>query len=170
MHTHMDKISTKRNIVESLQKDAKRNYKLKETTIEEIMDEVCQKFQSELTFETFYQMCDVFRVTGDWQCADPLKDAASKISTTELKRILDFLLSEGIKEEWDNCEVGVGCIIMGHSAGDWLKMDDERFELLKPYLDADILQTFIEDGNVRKLIDIPSGNLRTVFNILLKKE
>lgn len=166
----MDKIQTKRKIVKSLQKDTKKICKQKEHRIEKIMDDVCRNFQTELTFETFYQMCDVFRVSEGWQCGDSLEDAAGKIPTTELKRILDFLLTEGKKKKWDECEVGVGCIIVGHSVDDWLKMDDERFELLKPHLDTDILQTFIEDRKVRELNDIPSGDLRTVFNILLKRK
>jgi len=128
-----------------------------------------REFEENPTFATFYTMCDIVRKSEAWQCADSLREAGSKIPIPELKKILEFITTEGQDSKWNECEISVYVIIESHHYNKtWISMSDERLECLAPHLDHDFWNDLIEQGNLRDPQDIPHEKLRTVLDSILK--
>ncbi len=128
-------------------------------------------FDEDLTFLSFYALCDIVRKADEWQCADSLQDAGYKIPTPELKKILEFITTEGKKRKWTPCEFSVHIIIESHHCNNsWRDMDDERLECLLPYLDDEFWCDLSDRASMRNAKDMSIKDLRTVFNIILKPQ
>ena len=147
----------------------KRKRRPKRNQVEKVFD----AFERKPTFETFYNMCNVIRKTDSYQCNDSLTDHAHEIPFAELKKIIEFLVTEGEKEKWEECDVGVSTIVEGHIVhGNFDEMSDERLELLLPYMEEDVWVTFVERSNLRPPSAMSLKEFRAVASALslIKKE
>lgn len=138
-------------------------------------DQGIGNFEKNPTFATFYEMIVSVTQYDNYQCADTLGDMGYKIPVPELKKILEFIKSEGADDRWDQCELSEHTIIESHHYGNkWLDMSDERLEALKPYLDDDdFWENLIISARLRSPKDMSTDALRAMFNAILvphKKE
>ncbi len=138
-------------------------------------DEAFRDFEEELTFKTFYELCDTIRDGKQSQCADTLRDVGHKIPVPELKKILDFIDTEGHDRKWEDCEFSVYVILEAHHMqNSWANISDERLECLLPWLDYDDDHDFwsnlLTGEGVRDPTDMSIKELRAVFDNLLKRQ
>jgi len=158
--------------IQELQAEMEEVSKKTRREIEELVDEATDRFQKTPTYENFYAMCDIVRQTDDWQCGDVLVDMAEKIPLPELRKIIDFLETEGKDPKWNSCDVGINTIIAAHSCGDiWAEMSEERLECLQPFMTEGFWENLIvEEASLRNPANMPLDDLRMVLQTIIGSE
>ena len=135
-----------------------------------LADKAFKTFESELTFKTFYKLCDLIRYDDmDLQCEDTLNIVGNKIPDVELKEIIKFITTRGMHPKWGNCGFSTCAIIGAHHYGDeWSNVSNERLECLSPYFEDSFWKDLMGTTNLRSAKDLSPEEFHTVLSILLK--
>ena len=168
----MPKVSrNEKKALKKAAKDAAQKYRQYQ---EKTAAEAFRDFEEELTFDTFYTLCDIIRHEDvNLQVADTLRCVGYKIPLPELEKILEFIEIEGGDRKWDECEFSVRIILESHHVHNgWVNISKDRLECLLSCLDKDEAQEFWTElcatARLHDPTDIPFEALQTVFNTLLK--
>jgi len=90
----------------------------------------------------------------------------------ELKKILEFITTEGNDRKWTECEFSVGAIIESHHCNSWADITVERLECLLEYMPKYAEQEFWtnldECGIMRNPKKMPPEELFALLKLICK--